>query len=290
MNVIVFSKDRPMQLNAYIESLLHFSDLSPSQIIILYRESKAIPYEKLLHKFSDCIWIKESKFDDDLREAINICNDHVMFGCDDVVFTGKLDLNKCIKYLNSHNELFGISLRLGNNISPYPEFLNKSSDFHVWDWSSTDVAHYNYPWELDATLYRKIDIQNIINQIGHIKSPNFLESLVADRSKSLISKRLLAFEGSRSKAIVITVNRVQETHPNVVDETINYSIERLNQLFNLQNTRIDFIAISRMPISRIHVGAEFMIFDKNKLPFFRFILIKIKRKILTLFGLRSGDA
>lgn len=288
MNVIVFSKDRPMQLNAYIESLLHFSELSPSQIIILYRESKAIPYAKLLHKFSNCIWIKESNFDVNLREAINICNDHIMFGCDDVVFTGQLNLNKCIEYLNVHNDLFGVSLRLGENISPHPEFLNKSSSFHVWDWSRADVPHYGYPWELDATLYRKVDIQNIITQIGHIKSPNFLESLVADRSQYLIPKKLLAFEGSRNKAVVITVNRVQETHLNVVDETVDYSIERLNQLFNVQDMRIDFIAISRMPTSRIHVGAEFMIFDKNKLPFIRFILIKIKRKFLAIFGLRFG--
>lgn len=288
MNVIVFSKDRPMQLDAYIESLIHFSGILPSKIIIIYKESKIIPYAKVQKKFSDCIWIEESEFDVNLREAINTCDDYVMFGCDDVVFVGQLNLNECINYLEAHNEVFGVSLRLGSNITPHPKFLDKSSGFYIWDWSKAKVVHYDYPWELDATLYRKFDIQEIIDKIPDIKSPNFLESLIAENSKALISKKLIAFQSGRSRAVVITVNRVQETHQNIIDDTINYSTQRLYELYDAQDVRLDFMKISKMPTSRIHVGAEFMIFEQNRLMFCRFMMIKIKRKVLAVFRVGFG--
>lgn len=285
MNVIVFSKDRPLQLDAYLESLLFFSNLTSSQITIIYRESQAIPYNKVIQRFNDCVWIKESNFDLDLRNAVSVSDNYIMFGCDDVVFTGQLNLNECIEYLSAHNEVFGLSLRLGVNILPHPKFINNSSGFRVWDWAKTNVPHYNYPWELDATIYRKSDVQNIIVKISNIKSPNFLESLVADRAEALIPKKLLASQNSRSKAIVITVNRVQETHPNVVDETIDYSIERLYDLYEKHDCKINFRAISNMPSSRIHVGAEYMVFEKNSFMLFRFFIIKLKRKLLSVLGL-----
>jgi hypothetical protein len=288
MNVIVFSKDRPLQLEAYIESLIYFSGILSSKIIIIYKQSKIIPYAKVQKKFSDSIWIEESEFDVNLREAINTCDDYVMFGCDDVVFVGQLNLNECINYLEAHNEVFGVSLRLGGNITPHPKFLDKSSGFYIWDWSKANVAHYNYPWELDATLYRKTDVQSIIGEISDIKSPNFFESLIADNSEILISKKLLAFQSGRSKAVVITVNRVQETHQNIIDDTINYSTQRLYELYDAQDVRLDFMSISKMPTSRIHVGAEFMIFKQNKFMFCTFMMIKLKRKILTLFNVGFG--
>lgn len=280
MNVIVFSKDRPLQLHAYIESLLHYSELSQNQIIIIYKESEKIPYEKVKRIFDGCKWINETNFDLDLRMAIELCSSHIMFGCDDVLFIGDLKLKECITYLDDRQEIFGVSLRLGDNINPHPVYLENTLGFKVWNWEEANSVHYDYPWELDSTLYRKIDIQNIIANLKEIKSPNFLESLVAENAGVLIKQKLLACQSGKGKAIVITVNRVQGTHPNAVDDTQDYSVEKLFELYNYSDARIDYRLISKIHAPRIHVGAEFMLFEKSYYNRYKYLYVKFKRKFM----------
>lgn len=47
ISVIVFSKGRPMQLHAYLESLLRFSDAALEDITILCCETEGIRYDKV---------------------------------------------------------------------------------------------------------------------------------------------------------------------------------------------------------------------------------------------------
>ena len=50
ISVIVFSKGRPMQLHAYLESLLRYSDAVPEEITVLCCETEGIRYDlSLIH-------------------------------------------------------------------------------------------------------------------------------------------------------------------------------------------------------------------------------------------------
>ncbi len=86
-----------------------------------------------------------------------------MFGCDDVVFTRPFSLQKAREYLGAHEQVFGYSIRLGGNIRPVPENLSTDKAVLEWRWDCPQ-QHYNYPWELDCTLYRKEDVVRITTE------------------------------------------------------------------------------------------------------------------------------
>lgn len=156
VSIIVFSKGRPMQMHAYLESLFKFSDAGQDMVTVLYCETEHIRYEKLMQQFPQVKWVKESKFEADLKKIISDAGEYIMFGCDDVVFTNYFSLEKACAYLAANAQVFGYSMRLGENIKPVPENLSRDDTVLEWKWDCS-CQHYNYPWELDCTLYRKED-------------------------------------------------------------------------------------------------------------------------------------
>ena len=59
VSVIVFSKGRPMQLHAYLESMLKFSDAAPEDITVLCCETEGIRYDKVKAQFAQVNWCIE---------------------------------------------------------------------------------------------------------------------------------------------------------------------------------------------------------------------------------------
>ena len=206
ISIIVFSKGRPMQLHGYLESLLMFSDASQDMITVLYCETDGIRYEKVMNKFPNVKWIKEQQFERNLKEILDQSNEYIMFGCDDVVFTRKFSLIKACEYLSNNNQVFGFSIRLGENIKPMPENLSKDSEVMEWKWEGCKEAHYNYPWELDCTVYRKDDVMQLTNQREvPIKNPNYYEAMINEdnRSEKIIRKHM----ASNKEQVVLLLSR-----------------------------------------------------------------------------------
>lgn len=258
LSVIVFSKERTLQLHGYLESILEFSDITANHISVIYKENEDISYEKTISFFPSINWIKETNFIDDLRRTILKSNDYIMFGCDDVVFKSQFSSLFAIDVLSKDERIFGFSLRLGKNIKPLPKIVYNHLEYFVWNWKKCGVAHYNYPWELDATIYRKSDILDIIAHASNeFKNPNFLEGNVAINANKIIFKDLLA-SFKYSKCFVITVNRVQNTHPNSFDSSANTCIEMLHKKY-LNGDRLDISAISKMKNRKIHVNSKYFV-------------------------------
>src|SRR5260221_3429117 len=165
ISIIVFSKDRPLQLKGYLESLLYFTKIDPSSITVLYKYTSKIDYQKLIEDFSQIIWIKEESFFSDLLQVIYRSNKYIMFGCDDVVFKDHIDLPFALSLLAMNENIFGFSARLGENICPLPKEIQRLNGYLQWNWQSTDAPNWNYTWELDATIYRKTDIMKIVSML-----------------------------------------------------------------------------------------------------------------------------
>lgn len=265
ISIIVFSKGRPMQLHAYLESLLKFSDAEQEMITVLYCETQGIRYEKVMQKFPEIAWIKEQKFEQNLKEAVTQANEYIMFGCDDVVFTRKFSLQKACNYLKDNAQVFGFSIRLGKNIQPMP--VNQSTDESVfeWTWENCKEAHYNYPWELDCTVYRKEDVIKLtLEEENPIKNPNYYEAMITPDNRSLrIARKNMACNKETGGAIVITVNRVQDTHQNGFDDSMLTDIYSLDKLYNDEDNYLDIDKISQMDNDVVHVGAEYFILKKQ---------------------------
>lgn len=263
ISIIVFSKGRPMQMHAYLESLLKLSDAEQEMITVLYCETENIRYEKLMRSFSKVKWIKESKFETDLKKVISDAGEYIMFGCDDVVFTRKFSLAKAAGYLGTHTQVFGYSMRLGRNIKPVPEDLSDDAEVLEWKWDC-EYQHYNYPWELDCTLYRKEDVERMTKEEENpIKNPNYYEAMITPDNRSRRIKRPnMACNKNSGCAIVITVNRVQDTHQNGFDDSMLTDIYSLDRLYNDEDNTLDIERISSMDNSVIHVGAEYFLLRK----------------------------
>lgn len=264
ISIIVFSKGRPMQLHAYLESLLKFSDAQQEQITILYCETENIRYEKVMSAFSKVNWIVEKSFEKNLKEVVSTANEYIMFGCDDVVFTSEFLLQKASEYLEKNQQVFGFSMRLGANIMPKPQNLSRDTDIFEWKWNCQE-QHYNYPWELDCTLYRKSDIEQMIQEEENpIKNPNFFEAMITpEQREKRIPRAYMACNKARGCAIVITVNRVQDTHQNGFDDSMLTDIYSLDKQYNDADNTLDIEKISQMPNNVIHVGAEYFILRKT---------------------------
>lgn len=267
LSIIVFSKGRPMQLHAYLESMLMYSEIEQENISVLYCESEGIDYSKVIKNFSKVNWIVENKFENDLRALIDKAGDFIMFGCDDVVFNGKFDIEKAKQYLSDNSEVFGFSMRLGKNIQPIPEDAVCNNNIMKWNWENSTQLHYDYPWELDCTLYRKEDVIELLSKTEKaIKNPNYYEGIVNKDNKSVLIKRkhMACFE-KRNSAIVITVNRVQDSYQNGFDDSLLTDVDTLNRLYNDDNNTLDIEAISKIKSDKVHVESEFFILrDKSK--------------------------
>ena len=282
ISIIVFSKGRPLQLHAYLESLFKFSDAAQDMVLVLYCETEGIRYGKLISSFPDVKWVKETKFETDLKQSIENAGEYIMFGCDDVVFTSAFSLAGAADYLKNNPQVFGYSFRLGENIKPYPDNLSKDRDVLEWNWEGCDKPHYNYPWELDCTLYRKEDVRRMTcEETGAIKNPNYYEAMITpDNRSARIARKNMACSKNRGCAIVITVNRVQDTHQNGFDDSLITDIYSLDRLYNDEDNRLDIEKISSMPNSVIHVGAEYFILKKPAKGYSQARLIKKKLKNL----------
>lgn len=280
ISIIVFSKGRPMQMHAYLESLLKFSDAGQEWISVLYCETKNIRYEKLMKSFPGVNWIKERKFEEDLKETIKKAGDYIMFGCDDVVFTGKFSIKKAADYLEQNPQVFGFSMRLGENIRPCPQNLSKDETVLEWKWDDCKEQHYNYPWELDCTLYRKEDVLRMtMEEETPIKNPNYYEAMInPDNRGGRIPRKHMASNKKSGKAVVITVNRVQDTHQNGFDDSMLTDIYSLDRLYNDEDNTLDIEKISGMDNDKIHVGAEYFILRKAVKGYSRKYLLKKKVK------------
>lgn len=251
-----------MQLHAYIESLLYFSDLVEGNITVLYRKTPDTDYSRVIKEFPSVKFIEEENFQTDLVAEINLTQDHIMFGCDDVVFTNHFNVGFAEKALDINEQIFGFSFRLGLNITPFPKDVITHEKFVEWNWSQASENHYNYPWELCATLYRKTDIIEILSSLEtQITNPNFLEGNIAANASDYIKRPNLCCLRQESSSIAITVNRVQDTHCNPVDSTMPTDIHYLNKIYNNFDNKLDVQKISSLETSTFHVESEFFILE-----------------------------
>ena len=281
VSIIVFSRGRSLQLHAYLESLLKFSDVKQNMIHVLYSQMEHICYEKLMKYYPKVHWKKENDFSQDLKKMIEDAETYVMFGCDDVVFRNYFSLQKAITFLELYPDLFGFSMRLGENIKPCPKEMESVQDVLIWNWKNSREAHYNYPWELDCTLYRKEDVKKLVSEEETaIKNPNFFEAMItAENKKERIVRRKMA-AWKESCAVVITVNRVQDTHPNDFDACMTTDIYSLDRIYNDKGNTLDIERIAKKEPNKVHVGAEYFFLRKYEKGFSKGHILKKRIKLI----------
>lgn len=192
INILIFSKDRAMQLHCLLMSLSnHCIDIDNAKTFVLYATSNKIHaknYIKLKEDFPSVTFVVEQDFEKQTRTIITSC-DFILFLVDDSIFIRAFSLSECIKTLNSSSKFIGFSLRLGLNIKHHISYGNiirphykrlKTNIYSVkWPHSELDFA---FPLEVSSSLYNAQLIKDCINNKS-FRNPSFFEKALTENVK-----------------------------------------------------------------------------------------------------------
>ena len=178
--VIIFSRDRAMQLDGVLRSFfLHCRDYERAQIKVLFtttREHHAQQYRTLISTYTDRVdFIRQNKFRRDVLRLLSpglrgnwswlwnqfslsdylfgrlfagmfrmLFEDrYVLFLVDDNIFVRDFSLGDCVDTLSSNNDVLGFSLRLGENTTfCYP--MDQPQSLPVFLSFHSDVYKFNW--------------------------------------------------------------------------------------------------------------------------------------------------
>ena len=264
--VLIFSKDRAMQLDATLRSMhLHCQDTKNIKINVLYITSDPFyeeQYMQLINEYDSVEFIKENNFKSQVISSFE-GYEYVLFLVDDNIFVQNFLIKEITGYLKNNPDALGFSLRLGANTTYcYPlDCKQKIPDFRMiggnvlkYNWI-TAQHDFGYPLELSSTTYRTSDILTLLSQV-HFTNPNTLEAQMnANKWIYINDKRYLIYK-TNSIAFCNPVNVVQNTYDNRAGNKVIYSIDKLGQLFE-KGYRIDVEKYSGFIPNACHQEVEF---------------------------------
>ena len=167
---IVFTKNRPLQLEGYLESLYRHLPAEQIQTHILWKQELFTQeYEQLFSEFGDCQVVSERDFSSDFFDILNkIDTKYILFGIDDVVYYDSVDSDVIDETFNRFDDIFGFSLRFGSNVlnnglDQTEAIETEEQKVHRINWPSGKTENTRYPFELCATIYRTELIKKIID-------------------------------------------------------------------------------------------------------------------------------
>jgi hypothetical protein len=262
---IIFSMDRPLQLNALLESYYEFCD-SPESLIILYKSTNETfnkGYIDVINHFKnihDITFIKEIKFKKDLLKILKIINTHyVFFLVDDNLFINKFNFIDFYKYCESH--IF--SMRMGQNIKysythdlplKLPDF-NFFDGFLNWKWQNKKYE-WGYTFSVDGNIYISKMILCMAKSIN-FKGPNSFEAQM-NRFRYIFYKKL----GLCSHLSILTnlnLNRVQNE---ITNKSGEISTTELIKHWN-NGLKLDYSKYKYKVFSSCHIDSGDLDFIKR---------------------------
>lgn len=235
---IVFSKDRPMQLDGLIRSYAKQVTM-PAKLHVLFQcssEASSIGYQQIvdIHRDLACFHEQTSSsiFRDALSDLLETLGTRTLFFLvDDIVITRPFNLSVLASFASAE---VVASMRLGRNISwsytrsssQRPPRLRRvdpgasvkltqvedgAADMFAWKWRFGEVD-WGYPFSLDGNIFLLDDIRARIEGCEY-HSPNSLEAALAATPASRAPAWGVCFEESR--LVNLPLNRVQDEVANL---------------------------------------------------------------------------
>ena len=227
---IIFSKDRPAQLDLCLNSIKkNFPDSKHNIVIYNNSQDFADSYRTVQKEHSDVLFWPQgpSLFKDTYAAIASAKYDHVCFFTDDDICFAEVP---SIPYEAIFTESYVtcVSLRLGLNICQRSHEGDISSDKvgehyingDIISWPRTSYlygSYWSYSLSVDGHIFRKEDMTNMIDELCYLESrykwghtPNVLESEL-QRFWTTSPNFMIA---PKSSVVVNSPNnRVQESHP-----------------------------------------------------------------------------
>lgn len=217
--VIVFSKDRALQLHALLTS--YYDQVHPAQSVqVLYTTSghtEQQSYDSVIEYFPHIRFVKQSDFHSDLIELLSVSQSGaVMFLVDDMLFINPVDLSVLCRQDLSETVP---SLRLGQSLSynfPYqwpqrpPTLYAAGGGKFTFQWQQGELD-WHYPLSLDGHVYSRTEILSLARRI-HFYSPNTFEYALQRFAPFFMTRRGLCY--AQPRTVNLPWNRVQNEFEN----------------------------------------------------------------------------
>jgi len=193
--IIIFSKNRTLQLKSLLLSLKDNSDIPEEWINIIYVDNDTISYESLMDQFK-CNFVLQTNFLCDLTNIINNSKSNfVLFMVDDLICKDDFSLCEIENFMSINKDIDCFSLRLGKNIEggKPPSFSVRDKNILVWDTSYKLGYAWRYFWEVSSSIYRIEHVVEYLNKcnVRKISFPNPFETHYYSCMPSYIGKRFL---------------------------------------------------------------------------------------------------
>ena len=241
---IVFSKDRAIQLHAFLES--YFCKIeNASLVVVLYKASSIGHIEsyeeiKLLYKNNEVQFVEETSFKKQLIKIVEESHaKRVVFYVDDMIFTHVFDYSK-LYMIDTYKNI--ISFTRGKDLT-FSTVLDKElslpsfkyeNDFLSFDWKEVkEFSDWTYPLGVSGYMYGRDEILQMLKIIS-FKAPNSLESEMQKFIYLFEKRRGLCAENT----IAVCVHD-NLTQTEITNKTLgNFTIEELLQFWSV-GKRID---------------------------------------------------
>lgn len=257
---IVFSKDRPMQLDLLLQSYFKFVKDKP-KLFIIYKFTNnnfLIGYNKVISKYrkEDIVFICESNFKIDLINLLNnSLSKYVFFLVDDIIFIRSFSFGSDNLQKTYSNYIFSPRLdkfktyqytSLKNQNIPNYKILD---NFMFWNWQVSE-GDWSYVFSVDGNVYNRHQINIMASCISYC-SPNSFESNMNRFRYILYKKKGICFV-ENSVLVNLVLNRVQ----NEIDNTHGlHFVEQLNEKY-LNEELIDLNQFLNQNFNSCHIEIE----------------------------------
>jgi len=165
-NILIFSKNRTLQLKSLLLSMRYFTDIDETRITILYvQDDPEVDFQPLKDEFK-CRFYEQVSFLQDIKNIVaDFDGDYIQFMVDDLIFRDSINYTEIEKLLDSNPDIDAFQCRLGYNIKcgKEPEFT-QIDKFICWNTSSDIGKYWNYFWELTSGIYRRNLVQAYIDK------------------------------------------------------------------------------------------------------------------------------
>lgn len=249
LQIIIFSKDRAMQLDALLRSI-YYNVIMIRNIVVIYTSSSkeySDGYKLCKERHPDISWYPEHHFKNDVCSFVDNNFKFTTFMVDDDIVIGTWAKDALWDKLETCGETYTLAHRLGkhinwnyvnNNSTPAPD-----SNTSCYRWQDhPPLSDWGYPMSIQGNVFRTSDLREYVKKLN-FNCPNAFEGSMYHHPLTG-SPFVLYYD--KAKIIGLQVNRVASTSTNRHMKVEDMGQITLNKKW-LDNKRINLQPIFNLP-------------------------------------------
>lgn len=238
INTIIFTKNRPMQVNATLDSMRFYTNFDAIKPIKLLDGSDEPTKLDNPNGIEHIMENEEGGFGQCFKKILSEIPDEeiILFCVDDLVWINFFNPHLLL-VLQQYENLVGFSMRLGTNVGG---FNTKSESFKTYSHTPVAIAkwgtlgsHWGYPFEVSCSAYRAKLVKQVVESARSLRLPNDLESAGYYYCQAnALDKPDYAFLNGTARACCADINRVQDLYQNETKGGEGLTAQNLKKMFD----------------------------------------------------------